>query len=700
MRICNEPILDSPWSYDGTARTYHKSGTPPGLPTFGAPGTNFPDATEVIVVASGNNTTDAADGVYQVNNAVVYFEPGQHVIQGVMFAGNHSAYVGGYTSASGKAIINGVNGATTTGDGGIHLVAEKPSVNSTVDNTWEYLTIENYVSSGGTGVMGITNGGSGISDGDTFKYDTIGPNEYNYVSATKPPALSTTSAPGQGGGYAIMTGSYTTIEYDCITQDAEGAFGGLYDLDTVIANNEISRNGLGSYPDNAGAGASPFACGCSGGGKEFFSVNNDVVNNYIHDNYNVGVWFDFDNTGMLISHNYIASNWGAGIDVEASYNADISDNTLVGNGWASDGLWPAGVGGKSCYNGVSCTSGFGPITGDGGGNPYSALYLPNSGGDPALSTISIPSTVLVPGCSSSCTITSRYSGEMLVTGNMLINNFGGVSLYTDTIRYPGNIDEDSSCSNALGPFDQANSATYYTQTKVLQTTTDTAISGTSVTSTGDTLTLCSNYGAPGKGGYPQSTPKTPSAGMEVFDETTGRLVGTVASASSAHAFTLTAKPPGGSYNTGNVLLLSATGGCGPADYYGGGPRVASGSPSAYYWDHCLWASKNVTISRNVFSIDASTVSGCTTTANLCGYQQAVAFNGGVPLLMQYWYPYTRYIASATAGVGNVYEDNDYTWTGGGKGAWLFNAGRGTLSTVDWATWRTRYGQDAGSKFER
>ena len=696
MRICNKPILDSPWSYDGPAGTYRTSGKAAGLPTFGAPGADFPDATKIIVVAAGNNTRAASTADYQVNNTVFYFEPGVHIIQNVMYAGNHSAYVGGYIASKGKAVIDGVNGGTASGNGGTYLTSEKASSYGTVDNTWEYLTIENYAAQVNTGIMGDAQG-YGISDDDTYKYDTIGPNEYNYTSATTPPAYSTTSSPGRGGGYAIMTGNYTTIEYDCLTGNAQGGFGGSEGVDVVIANNEISWNGLGIYPDDSGPGMSPFSCGCSGGGKEFYTVNSDVVNNYIHNNYNDGVWFDTDNTGTLISHNYIASNWGAGIVDESGYNTVISDNTLVGNGWASDGPWPAGVGRKSCYNGVSCTTGFGPITGHGGGNPYSVLYLPNSGGDPTLSRISIPSTVLVPGCRSSCTVASRYSGTMLVTGNMLINNFGGVSLYTDTIRYPGNIDADSSCSNVLGPFDQANSATYYTQTKVLQTKADTAISGTSVTSTGGTLTLCSNYGAPGKGGSPQSIRKTPSAGMEVFDETTGKLVGTVASASGANAFSLTAKPLSGSYSTGNVLLLSATGGCGPADYYRGGLQVASGHPSADYWDHCLWASKDVTISRNVFSIDASTVSGCTIVANLCGYQQAVAFNGGVPLLMQYWYPYTRYIANATGGVGNVFQDNDYNWTGGGAGAWLFNAGTGTLSTVHWATWRTTYGQDAGSK---
>lgn len=691
VRICNEPILDSPWSYDGAAGTYRASGTPAGLPTFGAPGTNFPDASEVVVVPAGNNTTAAGSGTYQLNNAVIYFEPGVHIIQSVMYAGNHSAYAGGYTAKAGKAVITGVNGGTANGGGGNYLASEKPSENGTVDNAWEYLTIKNYASSVNNGVMGNANG-YGTSNGDTYQYDTIGPNNYGFTGPDSPPAAGQSS----GGGYGVMVGSYTTIKNNCLTGNAQGAFGGSQGINDVLANNEISRNGLGIYPDISGPGGSPHSCGCSGGGKLFYSVNADIVNNWIHDNYNVGIWLDFDNTGALISHNYISSNWAEGIVVEASYNSVISDNTLVGNGWASHGRWPAGVRGGTCYGGVTCTDGYGPVTGRGGGNPYAAIYLPNTGGDSALSAISVPAAIAVPGCSSSCRVTSRYSGEFTVTGNTLIDNFGGVDVYADTNRFPGNLNDDSSCSNTLGPMDQANSSTYYTQTKVLQTAADTAISGSSVTSAGGTETLCSNYGAPaGPQGNAQQTVTAPSAGLAVFDERTGKFLGNVAHVTSAKSFALN-RSPGTAYASGDALLLSAYGGCGPADYFSGGPGAASGRPSADYWDHCIWGSRNVIVKDNVFSVDASTVTGCTT-VNLCGYQQLVAFNGGVPALMQYWFSYTSYIARASRGLGNVFSDNTYTWSGGGPGAWQFRGGDvGTGLTR--STWTSADGQDAGSSF--
>src|SRR5260370_12849527 len=79
--VCGRPILDSPWDYHGAPGTYTTSGTPVGLPTFGAAGTDFPHARSVLVVGAGDNTAAASAGSYQVNNTLVYFEPGIHTIQ-------------------------------------------------------------------------------------------------------------------------------------------------------------------------------------------------------------------------------------------------------------------------------------------------------------------------------------------------------------------------------------------------------------------------------------------------------------------------------------------------------------------------------------------------------------------------------------------------------------------------------------------
>lgn len=684
-KICGQPVLNSPWSYNGTAGTYTTSGTPAGLPTFGSAGTDFPSATEVIVVAAGDNTTQGHSGAWNVANAIIYFEPGLHTFTQGDYTGHQSAYVGGYTAGTGGAILDGGN--TAPGPG----FSSTTGTGSTVADTWEYLTIRNFQSSHNNSVMGNINGGK-FDDGDVYKYDTIGPNEASFDTSS----VSTLLSPGQGGGYAIGFGNYTTIEYDCLTQNAQGGFNGS-GIGITISNNEISQNGLGSYPDTSGAGSSPYSCGCSGGGKLFWTVNADVTGNWVHDNYNTGIWFDFDSTGADISHNYVSYNWGEGIAYEADYNAVISDNTLIGNGWASDGPWPAGVGGGACTSGVTCTNGFGPTTGAGGGNPYAAIDLSDSGGNATLSSVSIPSNVVVPGCASSCTANSRYAGHIYVQGNVLRDNFGGVKVYTDTDRYADNIDNDSACSPPLGSLNQSNSTTYYRQTKFLNTPgNDAAISGSAVTTSVGTKTLCGNYGGSGADAPQQIVSQAPDVGMAVFDENANTFLGNIATVTSATAFTLD-RSPGNA--TGRTLLISAYGGCGPADYWQSAQGVQSGTPAAYYWDNCEWNSKNITVSGNTFAINAAVMNGCTV-VNMCGFMANEAFNAGVPALVTYWQGYHNSIANATGGYGNVWSNNAYTWvsgTGTATGWSFWAASQGNQVTQ--AAWQAApYGQDAGSTF--
>jgi hypothetical protein len=682
QRICGQQVLHSPYSYDGAALTAGTSGSAGGLPTFGGRGTDFPAASRIVVVPPGNDTAQASGGAYQANDTVFYFEPGRHIVQGGMFTGDDSAYVGGYSPGAGAAIIDGLNGAAPGGVGGSQL-STSPAGVVNADQTWEYLTIRNYASSVNGAVLGDENDAE-FDSGNVYKYDTIGPNEYGYAGGNVAPRTGESN----GGGYAIGLGSNTVIEYDCLTRNAQGAFNGS-GIGIVISHDEISWNGLGEYPDNGGPGVSPYACGCSGGGKLFYTVNAVVSGDYVHDNYNAGIWLDFDNTGATITDNYVASNWGSGIDYEASYNADISGNVLVGNGWASDGSWPKGVHGGACYGGVSCTGGLGPVTGAGGDLPYAAIYLPNSGGNSDLDRIA------VPGCAG-CAATSDYRGELLVEHNVLANNFGGVTVYTDTDRFAGNLDDDSSCSVPLGALQESDSATYYQQTDEL-TGANATISGTSVTVPGGTRTVCSDYGTPqaseGSGGSGSDSTTAPSAGMAVFDVSTGALLGTVASVQSANAFTLAVKASDAS---GVSVLLSAYGGCGAADYYHAGPGVRSGSPAAYYWDNCIWGSRNVVVSQNTFEMQSYKVTGCAAAA-LCGYMMAIAFNAGVPQLMQYFYNYPALIAKASGGLGNVWSANTYYWQGAaGGGAWNFDAGlQGTQ--VSASQWRS-LGQDADSKF--
>ena len=671
--VCGQPVLNSPYGYTGSAGAY-TSGTA-GLPTFGSAGTDFPAATAGLVVAAGDNTADAGpNALYQADHTVVYFEPGTHTLKQGMYTGTGTAYVGGYTSAAGKAVLDG---AGTAGLDGADA--------QNADETWKYLTVQNFGSDRDSTVLGNVNGAA-FSSGNTYQYDTIGPDEYNSSGG---------SGQDNGGGYGIAFYSNTTIDHDCLTQDSQGAFNGSSGINNKITNNEISKNGLGEYPDS---GNNPQACGCSAGGKVLDNLNTDVTGNYVHDNYNTGIWADFDNSGLDISGNYVSANWGAGIAIEASYNSNITGNTLVGNGWGSNGPFPSTS--YSCYGPTSCTNGLGPVTGGGGGNPYAALELDNSGGNANLNAVTIPGSVPVAGCSSNCVVNSRFSGQMNVQANVLTDNFGGVQVYTDTDRYPGNIDNDSSCSVPLGvgaTDQQPNSPTYYRQTSMLQTTSsDASVSGTSVSTTGGTITICADYGAAQPAGPADQggAAQAPSAGMAVFNMDTGTFLGNVASVSSNKSFTLD-RSPGNA--TGFRLYVSGYGGCGMADYFGGNLNVASGNPSANYWDNCIWGSRNETISGNTFTTNSGSITGCTA-ANLCGVMGAVAFNAGVPQLMQVFDNYSNTTAKAAGGLGNVWSGNTYNWSGsGGSGGWQMEAGtQGTL--ISQADWLNIWGQDAGSTF--
>ena len=682
--ICGQSILDSPYSYDGAPGTFTTSGTPGGLPTFGSPGTDFPKATRVIVVPAGDNSTAANAGNYQTTDTVVYFEPGRHTLTSGIYFGNNSYYIGGYDSANGKAVLDG-----DSAHGGTGTFRSKPSSRTQVANTFEYLTIQNFTSTDNDAVLGDINTdygfGDSVDDGDTYRYNTIGPNEYGWQGKTA-------YGESAGGGYAINLGSYTTIEYNCLTQNQQGAFNSGNGVDDNISHNEISRNGLGEYPDGPGKGGSPWSCGCSGGGKIFNSVNATVDYNYVHDNYNGGIWFDWMNTGADISYNYISSNWSGGIEYEASYNANITNNTLVGNSWASDGPWPAGVGGGDCST-VTCTQGGGIIAAT-FGNPQATIYIANSGGNSNLSNISIPSTTAVPGCNSHCAVTSRYSGVINVTGNDLINNFGGVQVYTDTNRFPGDIDHDASCATPFSSLSQLNNPIYYQQENWVITNSDTTISGSTVESTGGTVSLCSDYNSRNvvSEDYDRDAVSAPLVGMGVWDMNTSKYLGKIASVSSAHSFTLSDSPGN---ESGASLMLSDYGGCGPADYIGGGPGISSGSPPEPYWDNCELGSRNVNVSGNTFSIDANVVKGCTA-ANECGYQQAEVFNAGVPNLMHFWDSYSNLIGRASGGLNVVWSNNTYNWSG--PGGWRFSVGNQGNQTTQ-AQWTSPpYNQDSGSTF--
>ena len=185
------------------------------------------------------------------------------------------------------------------------------------------------------------------------------------------------------------------------------------DSNVTVTNNEISYNDTAGY-DNGGAGGD--GCGCAGGGKFWATNGATVTGNYVHDNADPGIWADTDNTGFNISNNYISHNGAQGIMYEISYNASITNNTLVDNGWQAGPQNP--------------------------GFPTAALYVSESGGDSR--------------------VTGAYSGQFNITGNVFTDNWGGVLLWENSNRDRSDGSDDvctlvapsiytvSSCGSHLG----------------------------------------------------------------------------------------------------------------------------------------------------------------------------------------------------------------------------------------------------------
>jgi parallel beta-helix repeat protein len=241
------------------------------------------------------------------------------------------------------------------------------------DVTIEYLTIEDF--------------GSSAND---YNYDQA---VINHSSATGWVIAHDTVENNQGAG--VMLGSDDVLTDNCLTKNGQYGFSS-YSTTGVVSDLTVTGNDV-SFNDTYNWTARTTSCGCSGGAKFWDTDGAVVTGNYVHTNENVGLWVDTDDRGFDISGNYISGNYAEGIIYEISYNALISGNTFVDNGW-----------------GAASTSAFDP-----------AIYIANSGGDSR--------------------VPSAHAGELDITDNDFVNNWDGVTLYEDSNRFCGD-PYDSTCT--------------------------------------------------------------------------------------------------------------------------------------------------------------------------------------------------------------------------------------------------------------
>jgi hypothetical protein len=134
--------------------------------------------------------------------------------------------------------------------------------------------------------------------------------------------------------------------------------------DTVVRGSFIHHNGQlgihGGQPSCTGAegliledselsynNTAGYNWGWEGGATKWTNTNGLIVrNNFIHDNYGMGLWTDGFNINTLYAGNVVQGNGGMGIDHELGYAAVIRDNVVSGNGFAHPihgDVWGAGI---------------------------------------------------------------------------------------------------------------------------------------------------------------------------------------------------------------------------------------------------------------------------------------------------------------------------------------------------------------------
>jgi len=391
--VCGQPILNSPFSYDGPAGPY-RSGKA-GLPSYGTPKSAFPqDKAGVVLSGSGDYPS------YKLQASTVYYLlPGVHyssfqadpydVFVGGLAKGVRSVLSGNYNSQEPQAVdSNSSNG-------------NQPGV------VIEYLTIEAYTPDGDHAAINQES-----NTGWTVRYNTITHNVPGAGVIAGTDNVLTWNCLTQNGQYGFQSTAVNNFgrdkltdgPYDVTVQDNEISYNDTCDFSGVITNPAIGWTRYNPVPAayrNSHCGAVQ-GDGNEGGFKLWQTNGVTIKGNSIHNNWGPGIWADTNNANTTITDNSIVDNESAAVDEEISYNFSITDNYMAGND-IIDGL------GNNSF-------------------PAPAIYVSESG-----------SSLLfggVPACSEpSCAHQPSYPHASVIKGNVLVNNGGGVFLWQNSNRY-------------------------------------------------------------------------------------------------------------------------------------------------------------------------------------------------------------------------------------------------------------------------
>jgi Periplasmic copper-binding protein (NosD) len=392
-KVCGQPILNSPFAYDGAAGPY-RSGKA-GLPTYGKPGSDFPQATAGEVLPTGTNNYLS----YQLKpDTVYYLLPGTHT--GNFQADTNDAFFGGRSGGVSTVLTGNYSS-------GGQAIDSNSSIGNQSDVTIEYLTIEKYNPDADAATINQE-----ANTRWTIQYNTI-----------------TLNVPGAG----VMAGAENVLKENCLTLNGQYGFqssdtdGFGKDLltrgpyDVTIEGNEISYNDTCDFSgllDNPAIGwknhnpvpeqyhnpecGKVVGDGDQGGFKLWQTNGVTIKDNYIHDNWGPGGWADTDNANTTWTGNTFTDNEGEAIIEEISYNFSITNNRIADNDWM-DGL-------------------------NNNGFPQPAIFISGSGSDTTFGG--------VPACREpACAGQGSYTDRSVISDNVLSDNGGSIFLWQDSNRY-------------------------------------------------------------------------------------------------------------------------------------------------------------------------------------------------------------------------------------------------------------------------
>jgi len=130
----------------------------------------------------------------------------------------------------------------------------------------------------------------------------------------------------------LRAGSKAIVRDNCFETNGRYGMSETRAFDQIITHNEFWKNGT-AWNDRVDRDQ-----GDHGAMKIFASRTITMQENWVHENVGRGIWFDTNNSDVVIQRNTVENNAGHGIMYETSYNAIIEGNIVKRR--STIGWWP------------------------------------------------------------------------------------------------------------------------------------------------------------------------------------------------------------------------------------------------------------------------------------------------------------------------------------------------------------------------